>query len=89
MMLKMVWVPVCKIHRCPTMALTEAQESDTKFISIAVEQAERHEIFVASISERGIPGNPVAVGSSDRLLGSLEDWTVSRNTFLDFPLPHQ
>lgn len=84
MMLKIVWTPVSKVQS-PSREQEDGNATGKKWVSISVEQSERHEIFVAAASKEGVHGDLMAVGCSDRLLGSAQEW--SRNTFLDIPMP--
>jgi len=89
MVLKMLATPVASIVKVPadSAAAQEAESSvsDNQWITVTVEQPERHELFISTRNKFGAPGPPIAVGSSDRLPSAMDHNSMLnvKNTFID------
>jgi len=88
MVLKMVATPVASIAKVDANAVSAVDENadclpENKWITVTVEQPDRHELFVATRDKFGAPGQPIAVGSSDRIPSGMSptDKLAVKNTF--------
>jgi len=86
MVLKMVSTPVASVSRMEAAPASDQGNScmpGNEWITLTVEQPERHELFVATCNKLGLPGEPIAVGSSDRVRSSVSPSKVQvKNSFI-------
>jgi len=83
MVLEMASVPVASVTRMVVDAAA-APVAGNEWITVTIEQPERHELFVATCNNLGVPGQPIAVGSSDRVPSSVSPSKLQvKNSFIE------